>query len=69
MVGGGAGATWWKKETGLERIGGGGARGAPAVPTDGVSGGRGWEAAVAVEWGAGGGEDRCRRRAPAVGAR
>ena len=39
MVRGGSGSTWGvKKEAGLGRIGGGRARGAPAVPTDVVSG-------------------------------
>ena len=40
-VGAGAGSTWGVKKLG--RIGGGGTRGAPAVPTDIVSGGGGWE--------------------------
>jgi hypothetical protein len=37
IVGAGAGSTWGVKKLG--RIGGGGTRGAPAVPTDVVSGG------------------------------
>ena len=39
IVGAGAGSTWGVKKLG--RIGGGGTRGAPAVPTDVVSGGGG----------------------------
>ena len=41
-----AGSTWGVKELG--RIGGGGTRGAPAVPTDVVSGGGGWEGGIGM---------------------
>ena len=46
IVGAGAGSTWGVKK--LWGIGGGGTRGAPAVPTDVVSGGGGWEGGIGM---------------------
>ena len=46
IVGAGAGSTWGVKKLG--RTGGGGTGGAPAVPTDIVSGGGGWEGGIGM---------------------
>ena len=46
IVGAGAGSTWGVKKLG--RIGGGGTGGAPAVPTDIVRGGGGWEGGIGM---------------------